>query len=171
MSALLHPIALVALVVLLVNDHVLKAQSWGGYPGFVTGKLSDFAGMIIAPLVMVAIVDALAPASVMRKGAYKKASAAACALLVGCVFSLVKTWTPATHVYEWVFRAVWRGGRVILVRDVTDLMALPMGVLAAVIAARRSILPRPRSRTGSEPRPSPSSSPDCSATCSVDPDP
>ena len=52
-----HPAAIAALVVLVVNDHLLKAA----YPGWITGKLSDFAGMVLAPLVLVAIVDAIAP--------------------------------------------------------------------------------------------------------------
>ncbi|HET7501896.1 MAG TPA: hypothetical protein VFK02_12855 [Kofleriaceae bacterium] len=42
--ALTRPIAIAAIALLVVNDHVLKAA----YPGFVTGKLSDFAGMMFA---------------------------------------------------------------------------------------------------------------------------
>jgi hypothetical protein len=45
---LVHPVTLVALVVLLVNDHVLKDR----YPGPVTGKLSDVAGLIVFPPVL-----------------------------------------------------------------------------------------------------------------------
>jgi hypothetical protein len=36
---------LVAVFVLLLNDHLFK-QVW---PGFVTGKLSDVAGLVVAP--------------------------------------------------------------------------------------------------------------------------
>ena len=42
-STLLHPVYLVALLVLITNDHFLKIHS----PGWVTGKLSDFAGLIV----------------------------------------------------------------------------------------------------------------------------
>lgn len=38
----------VALSVLALNDHVLKGS--GLLPGVVTGKLSDFAGLIVAPI-------------------------------------------------------------------------------------------------------------------------
>jgi hypothetical protein len=37
-----------ALVLLVLNDHVLKGS--GLLPGWLTGKLSDFAGLIVAPI-------------------------------------------------------------------------------------------------------------------------
>lgn len=45
-APLLHPVALVALVLLVVNDHFLKTH----HPSWLTGKLSDVAFMILAPL-------------------------------------------------------------------------------------------------------------------------
>jgi hypothetical protein len=42
----LHPLFLVSLAILLINDHILKNL----YPGFVTGKLSDFAGLFLFPV-------------------------------------------------------------------------------------------------------------------------
>ena len=39
---------LLALTVLLVNDHVLKA--WIAFPRVLTGKLSDFAGLFFFPI-------------------------------------------------------------------------------------------------------------------------
>jgi hypothetical protein len=128
--ALLHPVALVALVVLVLNDHLLKAL----YPGFVTGKLSDFAGMIVAPLFMVAIIDALVPAAWLQKNAYRVVPWLS-AFVVGCGFAAAKTWPPATAAYESAMGVFWRG-RVVLVRDVGDLAALPMGALAALVARR-----------------------------------
>ncbi len=55
-SALKHPVFWVALAVLLLNDHVFK----GGdvLPAWLTGKLSDFAGLIVAPIVLVALLRA-----------------------------------------------------------------------------------------------------------------
>ena len=44
LRALASPAAIASLLLLLVNDHVLK-QAW---PGVVTGKLSDFAGLVVA---------------------------------------------------------------------------------------------------------------------------
>jgi hypothetical protein len=43
--SLAHPAFALALALLLANDFVLKAA----YPGWVTGKLSDFAGLFVLP--------------------------------------------------------------------------------------------------------------------------
>ena len=45
----------VALFVLVLNDHVLKGS--GTLPAVVTGKLSDFAGLIVAPLLLCAVLS------------------------------------------------------------------------------------------------------------------
>ncbi|RYY36548.1 MAG: hypothetical protein EOP46_05980 [Sphingobacteriaceae bacterium] len=44
---------LIGLVTLLLNDHYLKYQ----YPGLITGKLSDFAGLFIFPLFISVFVN------------------------------------------------------------------------------------------------------------------
>lgn len=44
---LAHPLWVACLLVLLVNDHILKGA--GLLPGWVTGKLSDLAGLFVAP--------------------------------------------------------------------------------------------------------------------------
>jgi hypothetical protein len=41
-------------VVLLLNDHVLKGS--GMLPGALTGKLSDFAGLLVAPVLLTAVL-------------------------------------------------------------------------------------------------------------------
>ena len=48
--ALLHPVWLGALVVLALNDHVLKGSTL--VPDVVAGKLSDIAGMLVAPALL-----------------------------------------------------------------------------------------------------------------------
>lgn len=53
-AALRQPLFWVALVVLLLNDHVLKGA--GVLPDWLTGKLSDFAGLVVAPLVLTALL-------------------------------------------------------------------------------------------------------------------
>ena len=45
---LIHPLSLSAMTVLGLNDHFLKFA----YPGFLSGKLSDFAGLIFFPLLL-----------------------------------------------------------------------------------------------------------------------
>jgi hypothetical protein len=53
-SGLLDPVAVVALVGLVVNDHVLKAASAGTAYTVVTGKLSDVCGLVFFPILVVA---------------------------------------------------------------------------------------------------------------------
>ncbi len=134
MKPLLHPVTLASLALLVVNDHLLKSC----WPGVVTGKLSDVAGMILAPIVLSAIIEKLT----------KRRAAWACVIAVAVVFSLTKTWAPATRAWEVAFetlRAPIRfvvehvlarpvySERVTLVRDPTDLLALPFGAIAAAI--------------------------------------
>lgn len=57
LRTLLHPLFLGALAALAVNDHLLKGA--GILPGAVTGKLSDFAGLVVAPVLGATIVEAL----------------------------------------------------------------------------------------------------------------
>jgi hypothetical protein len=62
-DGLLHPYPLVAILVLIVNDHWLK----GLWPGPVTGKLSDMAGLAFFPLVPLGCWEvALAAAEIGR---------------------------------------------------------------------------------------------------------
>src|SRR5688500_11278112 len=52
-DGLLHPAALASIAVLILNDHWLKAAA----PGLVTGKLSDFAGLLFFPLMVQAAYE------------------------------------------------------------------------------------------------------------------
>ncbi len=49
---LVHPLPLGAAALLFANDHLLKGS--GVLPGWVTGKLSDFAGLFVFPVLVVA---------------------------------------------------------------------------------------------------------------------
>jgi hypothetical protein len=48
----LHPVALAAMALLVLNDWVLKAR----YGGVVTGKLSDLTGLAAGPVVLTALI-------------------------------------------------------------------------------------------------------------------
>jgi len=52
----LAPLPLAALALVVVNDWLLK-PAVGAQAGWLTGKLSDVAGVIVAPLVATAVVD------------------------------------------------------------------------------------------------------------------
>lgn len=86
-AAMRHPLFLAALVVLVVNDHVLKGA--GVLPGWLTGKLSDLAGLVVAPVLVAAVIGAktargraAAFAAVAGPFAAIKLSAAAASALV-----------------------------------------------------------------------------------------
>ena len=107
--ALTHPWWLGALGMLLLNDHLLKGA--GLLPTVLTGKLSDVAGLMVAPVLLGALV-----------AARSKTALAACHLAVGAVFAALQL-SPAVA-------AAWDGGLGALgipfhtVSDPTDLVAL-----------------------------------------------
>ncbi len=141
----LHPVALVALVVPVVNDWVLKPSS---APAWLTGKLSDVAGLVFAPLVLTALVD-LALYAAARLGArvdpwLGPRRLAVAIALTGGVFAAVKI---SADVARAVARA-WPGDARI-VADRTDLLALPALAIAAWIGWREI----QRTRCASDPTP------------------
>ncbi len=52
-GTLLQPVVLASIACFVVNDHVLKAA----HPGWLTGKLSDVAGLIFFPVLIAAIAE------------------------------------------------------------------------------------------------------------------
>ncbi len=54
LRSLLHPLWLASLALLALNDHFLKGA--GLLPDWLTGKMSDGAGMLVAPLLLAAIL-------------------------------------------------------------------------------------------------------------------
>jgi len=135
-DALLHPVALASLVCLVVNDHLLKRYA----PGWVSGKLSDVAILVVGPL----LLQGCAELAAARGGrpwrpatrVFAMAAAVTCAAYV-----LEKTVPAATEVYRLVWGALrwpldgvaaWAQGRAwpayaqaAAVTDPTDLVALP----------------------------------------------
>lgn len=82
-----HPVWWCALVVLLLNDHVLKGA--GLVPAWLTGKLSDFAGLIVAPILAAALLRATNTTARVRAFA-----------LVALPFVLVNTSATAASLVE-----------------------------------------------------------------------
>lgn len=100
---LLSPPFLVAVVTLAINDHVLKRLT----PNWVTGKLSDVAGLFAVTL----FLGALLP---------RWRTAAALALSAGFIWWKSAASTVAINVFNDL--GLWTIGRTI---DATDLLALP----------------------------------------------
>lgn len=119
-NALRHPAFWVALVVLVVNDHLLKGADL--LPGWLTGKLSDFAGLIVAPLALAALL-----------GARRK----------GLAFALVGGWFAAANLVPPVAEATSALAGLVgvgwhFVVDPTDLVALAVLPFAWRLGAERS---------------------------------
>lgn len=126
-----HPLPLAAVVVLLVNDHLLKGS--GLLPSVVTGKLSDAAGLFFFPLLLASLFRG-ARALVGRGAEGSPAIAAAAALSTAAVFTALKLWPAFNALVE---QAIGRN-----VLDPTDLFALP-AVLASWLWMRREAPPTP----------------------------
>ncbi|WP_182908013.1 hypothetical protein [Microbispora sp. H13382] len=136
-----HPATLAAIAVLLVNDHLLK-RLW---PGVVTGKLSDVAGMLVAPPLL-ALAAALAvrrlgaaQGSASRSGAgapgeADRRAALAAILLTAVVFTVVKTTAAGARAAADVWALFIPSARV--VADPSDLLALPALGLAWLVRLR-----------------------------------
>ncbi len=124
---LLHPVPLLAAGLLALNDLHLKAS----YPGFVTGKLSDVAGMIFFPLFLVCLLEFV---GVICKPTWRAGRRAllVCIVATGAVFAIINVSTAAGAGYERVMQSIWTAlggpsGEIAIVRhvvDPTDLVAL-----------------------------------------------
>lgn len=124
--ALLHPLWLGALAVLVLNDHVLKGASV--LPPALTGKLSDFAGLVVAPLLLAALLR-------VRSDRGWLASHVA----VGLGFCAIQLSATAAELWSAAMGSIgfpWH-----ITRDVTDLVALP--ALALSLLVLRTAMTRP----------------------------
>lgn len=111
---------LVAILALALNDHVLKSA----FPGVLTGKLSDVAGLFAFPLVVWAGVDL--PSSGRPRA--RLSLLAALALFTTLSFLLLKTSPSARALYLGAYSAfLWP---TVVAPDVTDLVCLPMPFFA-----------------------------------------
>ncbi len=112
LKLLCSPPSLVAMAVLLVNDHLLR-RFW---PSWVTGKLGDFAWLLFFPF-------ALAWGWALLLPRHERLVRGLAFGMTGGIFTLAKT-LPVCHTLV-VSAAEWVLGRpVVWVRDPSDLMAL-----------------------------------------------
>jgi hypothetical protein len=149
-DGLLHPVVLAAIGMLILNDHLLKATA----PGLVTGKLSDVAGMLFFPLLIVAGWELLLAALGRWRRPSRRALAAAVAM-TAVVFAGVKTTAIGAAAFgrglgilQWVVGLAWSGivmapqagfEPTAVAQDPSDLIAL-----VALVAATRIGIARVR---------------------------
>jgi hypothetical protein len=142
---LLHPIAVGALVTWLINDHVLKSLT----PGWITGKLSDVACLIVCPLLVVAAAELRWPALPWHR---QRWIVLAALVLFGAIMSAIRVWPWAADGYrhglgaaQWPVRALASLllgmpaptlRPVQLAMDPTDIATLPSLIVPWVLVRR-----------------------------------
>ena len=100
-----------ALALMAFNDHVLKSADL--LPPLLTGKISDFAGLLVAPVLMAVVLRAKRARSVLW-----------CHVAVGAVFAGIQLSTAVAGWWSAAMGSIgfpWQ-----IVCDPTDLIALPM---------------------------------------------
>ena len=149
-GGLAHPIAIAAMLTLIANDHWWKHA----HPSWLTGKLSDFAGIVFFPLLLEAVVEVVA-AGIKR---YDGPSSLILYVMIGLTavgFTWVKTTALGAHAYglvlggaQWPFQRLiaWVLGRPPhalghpgIVRDASDLGALVGLALTYVVGRARRL--------------------------------
>jgi hypothetical protein len=120
-NALAHPLFWAAIALLLVNDHILKQAHV--LPGAITGKLSDFAGMLVAPVLVAALFR--------LRGRVGRMVAFACVTGVFTALKLSRVLAEALEAVTAYTPLPWR-----LWCDPTDLVALSVLPLAWWLATR-----------------------------------
>lgn len=142
-EGLLHPVPLLAIAVLVLNDH------WGkhAWPGLITGKLSDVAGMVFFPLMLQALIEVVDRREPFRPS---RRVLVGCALATACVFSAINLHPAAERVYEvglgviqWPFRMLLALGWVPRAEvqhtlDPSDVLAAPFVAVAVAVGWKRS---------------------------------
>ena len=124
-----HPVFLASLALLIVNDHVLKGA--GLLPGWLTGKLSDFAGLVVAPIVVATLI-----------GARSRAGRALALALPSALLVALKLSPAIARAYDGLFHAL--GLPSSITSDPTDLVALSVLPLAAhLLRPSRNDEPQP----------------------------
>jgi hypothetical protein len=140
-----HPVTLAAAAVLAANDWLLKPRLG---PGAVTGKLSDLAGLIFAPVVLSAAIGLVLHAAA-RLGAridpsLSRRRLVACTAATGAVFAAVKLDPAAGRALAALIAQLGRPAA--FAADRTDLWCLPALAVALWIGRdelRRVPLGRP----------------------------
>jgi hypothetical protein len=116
-----RPLPVLAAIVLALNDHVLKGARV--FPGWLTGKLSDVAGLFFFPVLLFALSCAL-----LGTPRRRTPRAAFLACVTGLVFVAVKV-LPAAN-------ALARRALGDIALDPSDLLALPLVVVSVLYLQR-----------------------------------
>lgn len=120
-----HPVPAFAVLTMALNDHYLKYA----FPGWWTGKLSDFCGLFFFPLFLCALGKLF-----WREALFTPKKLWSAIFVTDLVFMAIKLWPAATEVYLFILNQV--GLPSALVRDPSDLLALAMNPVTYFFARR-----------------------------------
>lgn len=137
-NVLIHPVAVLALALLILNDRVLK----GAYGNAVTGKLSDVTGLIVFPLVLQSLVDHGVTLAGRRPIPLRR-TLIPLLVFTAALFSGVQLFDVVTNAYDGFITAIWHPAK--STQDPTDLFALP-ALAVAWWVAHQAEKPQRRSR-------------------------
>lgn len=135
--AIAEPASIAAIAALLINDHVFKNTLSRSLP-WLTGKLSDFAFLALAPLVALSMYECVA----QRREPYRRAVVLGAIAAVGSVFVAIKlspSCARAVGALWGLVQAPFRRGSWIaapITVDPTDLVALPALALGLWVERR-----------------------------------
>lgn len=136
--ALSHPLTLLSVIILLINDHVLKVYA----PSAVTGKISDFAGLFFFPLLLGAILNSITKPLKLKPHSLAAASFGFTAVW----FSLIKI-LPFFTAFTETFLSNLLSIPVRIIPDPSDLIALvalvPAWKLRVEVETRKPRLNKP----------------------------
>ena len=143
---MLRPAYIVSLGLLAFNDGWLK----GNGPSWLSGKLSDFAGLFFAPILLLVLIELLPP---LQKSDYFTSRRVASYGAIGFVFAAAQVSDIGAKVYEGVFLPArwlptWADGFA-LTQDPTDLVAL-MALAASYVWSSRALREQGGSLLGRE---------------------
>ncbi|MEO1271890.1 MAG: hypothetical protein AAFX99_27665 [Myxococcota bacterium] len=135
---LLHPYVLAAIVLIIVNDAVLKPH----YPGLLSGKLSDVGLCFLLPVFLTSAVEwASWGWATLRRETWSPSGwvvhAASCGVTVG-YFSALQLWPAFVEFHLAMLRTLVPGQNFVVTMDPWDLVTLPMTGLAWVFLQRQA---------------------------------
>ena len=141
-SSLLKPCVLAAMILLVLNDHVLKSAIGNA----VTGKLSDFAGLLFFPVLLHGILQILFT-SFFDRPRRSNVLLIICVWATGIVFTGIQVSVPWAEGYQYSLGFIrWVLGLgflhdspILIVRhwpDFSDLIALPVLLISLRVGWR-----------------------------------
>lgn len=147
-GGVVHPVPLVSIVLLVLNDHWWKWE----FGTWWTGKLSDVVGLIFFPLLLQSFWE-LGRAALGKPFRPSRRVLIIAAVATAVVFGLIQVWTPAAEAYRhglgvvswplWASIELISSGSippvqpVSLTMDPTDLLTIPAVGVAVAVGWRR----------------------------------